>query len=90
MNNYTYKYITTAATATFAGEMKKVVLGAINVNKVLTGTVTIRTGTTVIGVLPISTPIGQYWFSGDNGTLIPDLQIVNSATEDITVFYKNI
>lgn len=88
----TYKNITTAATTTFAGETKRVVLGAINVNKILTGAVTIKSGGgsgTTIGVLAAATPIGEYWYS-NTGTEIEDLAITNGSTEDITVFYRNI
>lgn len=84
-----YKYITTAATTTFAGETKRVVLGAINVNKILTGTLTIIAGSTTIGVLAASTPIGEYWYS-TTGVEIEDLKITNASTEDVTVFYRNI
>ncbi len=84
-----YKYITTAATTTFAGETKRVVLGAINVNKILTGTLTILAGSTTIGVLAAATPIGEYWYT-TTGTEIEDLQITNGSTEDVTVFYRNI
>lgn len=85
-----YKYITTAATTTFAGnETNRVVLGSINVNKVLTGTVTIKAGSTTIGVLAASAPIGEYWYS-NTGTEIESLTIVNGSTEDITVLYRNI
>lgn len=86
----TYKYITTAATTTFAGnETARVVLSAINVNKILTGTVTIKAGSTTIGVLAASTPIGEYWYS-NGGTEIESLTIVNASTEDVTVLYRNI
>lgn len=86
----TYKYITTAATTTFAGnETNRVVLGAINVNKILTGTLTIKAGSTTIGVLAASTPIGEYWYT-TTGTEIESLTIVNASTEDVTVFYRNI
>lgn len=88
-NQNTYKYITGAATTAFAGETKRVILSAINVNKTLTGAVTIQTGSTAIGVLAASTPVGEYWYS-KNGTEIEDLKIVNGSTEDITVFYRNI
>lgn len=85
----TYKYITTGATTTFAGETKRVLLSAINVNKILTGTLVIKTGSTVIGTLAASTPIGEYWYA-NSGTEIEDLQITNASTEDVTVFYRNI
>lgn len=90
MNNQnTYKYITEAATTTFVGETTRTVVGAINVNKILTGTLTIKAGSTTIGVLAAGTPIGEYWYSS-NGTEVESLTIVNGSTEDVTVFYRNI
>lgn len=87
-----YKYITTATTTTFAGETKRIVLGAINVNKILTGTLTIKSGGasgTTIGILAAATPIGEYWYS-NTGVEIEDLAITNGSAENITVFYRNI
>ncbi len=90
MDNNTYKYITTAATTAFAGnEITKVVLGSININKTLVGTLTVNAGTTTIGVFAAGTLPGEYWYT-KNGTLITSLTIVNSATEDVTVLYRNI
>lgn len=88
LNNY--KNITTATITTFKGlETFRVILGAINVNKILTGTLVIKSGSTVIGTLAIGTPVGEYWYSS-NGTEIEDLQITNASGEDVTVFYRNI
>lgn len=88
-----FKYITGAATTLFAGnDSTRVVLGAININKALTGTLTIKTGGgsgTTIGVFPIATPAGEYWYAA-TGTLIDSLALINSASEDITVLYRNI
>jgi hypothetical protein len=84
----TYKNITTAATTTFAGEVKKVVLASININKLLTGTLVIKAGSTVIGTIAASTIAGQYWYT-NHGTEIEDLQITNASSEDVTVFYRN-
>lgn len=91
MNNHTntYKYITTAATTTFAGETKRVILGSININKALTGNVTVKSGSTTIGIISSATLAGEYWYA-DGGTEIEDLQITNASSEDITVFYRNI
>lgn len=89
MSTNTYKLITDAVTTTFAGETKRVILGAINVNKITAGTVIIKSGSDAIGTLAIGTPIGEYWYSA-GGTEIEDLQIVNAAAENITVFYRNI
>ena len=87
----TYKYITTAATTTFAGnETKRTVLHGIQINKTLVGTVTVKAGTTTIGVLAIGTLAGTHWQS-TNGVEIESLTIVNSSSsDDITVFYTNI
>jgi len=85
-----YKYITGAATTTFAAtETARVLLHGIQVNKILTGTLTIKAGSTTIGVLAASTPIGVYWLS-TMGIEIEALTIVNSSAEDVTVFYNNI
>lgn len=90
MNNMnTYKYITGAATTTFAGETTRTVVGAININKTTIGTVTIKAGTTTIGIFAAGTTPRQYWGT-TNGTEVESLTIVNSAAEDITVFYRNI
>ena len=88
-----YKYITSATTTTFAGnETSRVLLACININKALTGTLTIKTGGgsgTTLGVLAVGTAAGQYWYT-NSGTLIDGLAIINSATEDVTVAYRNI
>lgn len=85
-----YKNITTATTTTFAGtEILRVVLASININKKLGGTVTINAGSTPIGVIAAGTDVGQYWYT-NHGTAIEDMQIVTSATDNITVFYRNI
>ncbi len=89
MNQNTYKRITNAATTTFAGETTRTVMGAININKTLNGTLTIKAGTTTIGVFAAGTLPGEYWYSA-NGTEIESLTIVNTSTEDVVVFYRNI
>ena len=85
----TFKYIVAAATTTFAGETARVVLGAININKILTGTVTIKSGNTTLGIIAAGAPQGEYWYT-TTGTEIESLTIVTNAVEDITVFYRNI
>ncbi len=86
----TYKYITTATTTNlFGNEVNKVVLHGIEVNKILTGTLTIKAGATIIGVLAAATPIGSYWIS-TNGIQIESANITNTSTEDVTVIYTNI
>lgn len=91
-NLNSFKYITTAATTTFAGETKRVVVDSIQVNKITTGTLTLKTGGasgTTIGVVAIGCPQGSI-FQSIYGTEIEDFALTNSATEDITVFYRNI
>ncbi len=89
----TYKNITGAATTLFAGnETQRVVLGAININTALTGTLVIKSGGgsgTVIGTIAATTPAGEYWYS-NTGVEIEGLAIVNASAEDVTVFYRNI
>lgn len=95
MNNSVngYKYITGAATTLLAGnETNRVILNAIQINKTLTGTVTIKSGGgsgTTIGVIAIGAIPGTYWITTD-GLEIENPAIINSATEDITVMYGNI
>lgn len=94
MNNLnSFKYITTGATTTFAGnETKRVIVDSIQINKITTGTLTLKIGGgsgTTIGVIAIGCPQGPA-FQSIYGTEIEDFAIINSATEDITVFYRNI
>lgn len=91
-SNNTYKYITTGATTTFAGETKRVIVDSIQINKITTGTLTLKSGGgsgTTIGVIAIGCPQGPA-FQSIYGVEIEDFAIINSATEDITVFYRNI
>lgn len=86
----TYKYITTAATTLLYGnEVRRVVLHGIQINKTLVGIVTIKSGSTTIGVFAAGTLPGNYWIS-TNGIEIESANIVNASTEDITVIYTNI
>jgi len=85
-----YKYITTAATTIFKGlETQRVLLHGIFVNKILTGTLSIQSGATVLGLMTAATPIGTY-FKSEKGILIEDLTIVNASAENVTVEYSNI
>jgi hypothetical protein len=86
----TYAYITTAATTNLYGnELKKVVIHGIQINKALTGTLTIKSGSTTIGVIAASTAAGSYWIS-TNGIQVESANITNGSTEDVTVIYTNI
>ena len=85
----TYKNITTPATTTFVGQTNQVILASININKALTGTLVIKSGSTTIGTIAAGTAVGQYWYT-NHGITIPDFTIVNASSEDVTVFYRNL
>jgi hypothetical protein len=88
-----YTYITGAATtvigpAAGTGTGRRIALTGIAINKALTGTLTIKSGATTLGQFAAGTAPGILW-DVIGGVEIPDLQIVTSATEDITVFWTN-
>lgn len=85
---YSAKHLTSGSTI-----VKPVpgVLGAIVVNKALTGTVTISDGPTVIAILTNGTtaPLGTVTFGGGaGGVAFASLTVALSATEDITVCFE--
>ena len=88
MNNYTY---INTATITVVGPInnRRINVMGIFVNKTTTGTITIRSGATAIGVMAIGTTPNTYWLT-DDGVQIMDLQIVTSAADDVTVAWNNI
>ena len=89
-NNFTY--ISTIATTIIGGStagIRRVNLKGIFVNKTLTGTVTVRSGATVIGILAIGTIANTYWLTND-GVFVQDLQIVTSAADDVTIGWNNL
>lgn len=86
----TYKYISTATTTNLYGtEVNRVVLHGIQINKTLGGTLTVKAGSTTIGIFASGTLPGSYWIS-TNGIEIESANIVTSSTDDITVIYTNI
>lgn len=89
----TYKYITTPATTLLAGnETNRVVIDSIQINKITTGTITIKSGGasgTTLAVIAIGCPQGPI-FQSIYGVEIENPAITNSGTEDVTVFYRNI
>ena len=88
MNNYTY--ISTIVTTVIAGTAtKRVNLFGISINKTLTGTLTVKAGATTIGTFAIGTVVGMQWYT-DTGVEVQDLQLVTTANDDITVFWKNL
>lgn len=85
-----YTYITTATTTSIFGTaIKRVNLLGISVNKATTGTISVQSGSTVIGVIAASSAAGMYFLSSF-GVEVASLTIVNSATEDFTVFWNNL
>lgn len=87
-NNYTY--ISTNTTTVIGGSsLRRVNLTGIGINKTLAGTVTVKSGATTIGILAIGTLAGNYWLT-DDGVEVADLQIVTSASDDVTVFWNNL
>lgn len=87
-----YRYITTAATTLLAGnDISRILVKGISINKTLTGTLTVKSGGgsgTTIAVFPIGVTPGTYWTT-ELGVLIENPAFINSATEDITIFYSN-
>ncbi len=88
-----YKYITTAATTLLAGtEISRILIKGIHINKVMTGTLTIKSGGasgTTIGIIAASTIAGDYWVTPD-GIEVENPAFTNGSTEDITISYSNI
>lgn len=85
-----YTYISTNATTVIGpSTLRRINLLGININKTLTGTVTVKSGATTIGAFAIGTVVNQYWYT-DCGIEIADLQIVTSASDDVTVFWENL
>jgi len=90
-NNYTY--ISTNTTTIIGGStsgIRRVNLCSILVNKTLTGTVTVKSGTTTIGIIAIGSLAGTYWLTSGFGVEVADLQIVTSASDDVTITWNNI
>ncbi len=87
--SYTYKRLTSGTTLIKNGPG---VLGAIVVNKALSGTVTITDGASTIAVLTNGTtaPLGTVMYGGPDGgaNFGQQLQVALSGTEDITVCFQ--
>lgn len=62
-------------------------LYCINVNKTLTGTLTVNESGTAVGQFAIATATGSYHIV-PNGARYGNLTIVLSAGDDVTVFFK--
>lgn len=86
---YSYAHLTSGTTV--IGKGKPVVLAAINVNKALSGTVTVTDSSTTVAILTNGTtaPLGTVFFSGGTGGIsLQGLTVALSGTEDITVIYE--
>lgn len=93
-----YTYISTGTTTVIGPLLgtgalpttsRRINLLGIQVNKTLTGTVTVKSGATTIGIMAIGATANVYWWTGEGGIEIADLQIVTSASDDLTVFWTN-
>lgn len=94
-SNYTYISSGTttvigpaAATISLPTTGRRINLLGIGINKTLTGTVTVKSGSTTIGVIAIGTLAGTYWQT-QAGIEVTDLQITTSAADDVTIFWNN-
>lgn len=83
--------IKTPTKCTGTGDTTKgqVVLTAININKTLTGTVTVKETATALGQFAIGTTPGQYWYDED-GAGFANLVISLSAGDDVTIFTSGV
>lgn len=59
----------------------------VNVNKVLTGTVTIKEGAATVGTIAASTIAGAYHLL-PSGARYANLVITLSAADDVTAYFK--
>lgn len=77
------KQLTASATTTIGS----VFLYGICINKVLTGTITVKDGTSVVGTIAASTVAGMF-FAVPNGIRFTNLVIILSAADDATCFTR--
>lgn len=93
-----YTYISTGTTTVIGPALstlssptagRRINLLGIAINKVNTGTITVKSGSTTIGIIAVGAPIGTYWYNTETGVEVFDLQIVTSAADDVTVFWSN-
>lgn len=83
---YTYKHITTGSNLIKNGTGT---LASLAINKATTGTITISDGANVIGIIAIGAAAQNFVYGIGGGVQFgQQLQIVLSATEDITVIYE--
>lgn len=62
-------------------------LGAICVNKTLTGTVTIKETSTTLGTLAAGSLAGNYWFTPGDGVTFANLVVTLSGADDVTALF---
>lgn len=74
----------TKCTASGTTTKGQVVLGSLNINKTLVGTVDIQEGATSLAQFAVGTPPGQYFYD-DSGSGFANLQIVLSGADNVTI-----
>jgi hypothetical protein len=77
----------TLLTASATTALKSCLLYGISINATLTGTVTIKEGSTSVGAFAATTPPGMYWIL-PNGTRFAALNIALSTTDNVTAFTR--
>jgi len=82
-NDSNPKQLAGTATTTFGS----VLLMGVTINKVLTGTVVIKEGTSTVGTIAASTAAGDY-HNIPSGVRYSSLSIVLSAGDDVTAFTR--
>ncbi len=86
---YTYAHYT-AATGTVV-KASVGTLASVNINKALTGTVTVKDGATTIAVFTNGTtaPLGSILFGGGGGVQFGSLNVsMTTAAEDVTICFE--
>lgn len=91
-NNYTQ--LTASATtvigpASATVNPRRINILGFSINKILVGTLTVKTGSTQIAQFAATTPVGMQWYP-EGGTEIADPQFTLSGADDVTVFWNNL
>ena len=87
MENDAYPLQLTGSGTTTPGGLSGTKLYGVNVNKTLTGTMTIKENGTAVGTFAATTPPGMYHFI-PQGVRYFKLTIVLSAGDDVTAFVR--
>lgn len=87
--NFTYIHAATT-TNLYGTETKRSVMLGLSLNKTAVGTITLKSGSTTIGVIAIGELARMYW-TVPGGFEVESLNIVtSSASDDMTVIWSNI